>query len=48
MRIVPYIKPGVDCPASMAGNPEFRTHIIEVTRERLDLRPEDIVEVVFI
>jgi hypothetical protein len=48
MRIVQYITPGRDCPEKLAGDPRFRAKIIESTIRRLELRPIDTVEVVFL
>ncbi len=47
MRIVQYLKAGKDCPENLAGNLAFARQVILVTRRRLELRPEDTVEVVF-
>lgn len=47
MRIVQYLRAGYDCPEELCGDPKFREQIIKITRQRLELRPSDVVEVHF-
>ncbi len=48
MKIIQEFIAGLDCPEELAGDPKFVTAVETVTRRRLDLRPEDIVEVRFV
>ncbi len=48
MKIVQYLIPGIDCPAELAMNPNGKNRLERVTRYRLELRPTDDIEIVFV
>mgnify|MGYP001306982987 CR=1 FL=1 len=48
MRIIQELKAGEDFPATIRPNARFAEEIGKETRKRLGLRPQDIVEVVFL
>jgi len=48
MRVVQYLKAGEDFPATIRPNARFAEEIGKEIRKWLGLRPQDIVEVVFL